>query len=103
MNRNIINKINNEFNFNLPYDEFIKKVDLNKIKNKNNKKVIVTLFSLFITSLCIIIGFNYSKQSLVNETVIMPSEIIISNNKYINQGTTYHNKEYLLEIVGYII
>ena len=103
MNRNIINKINNEFNFNLPYDEFIKKVDLNKIKNKNKKKVIVTLFSLFITSLCIIIGFNYSKQSLVNDTVIMPSEIIISNNKYINQGTTYHNKEYLLEIVGYII
>ena len=82
MNRNIINKINNEFNFNLPYDEFIKKVDLNKIKNKNNKKIIVTSFSLFITSLCIIIGFNYSKQSLVNDTVIMPSEIIISNNKY---------------------
>ena len=59
MNRNIINKINNEFNFNLPYDEFIKKVDLNKIKNKNNKKIIVTSFSLFITSLCIIIGFPF--------------------------------------------
>ena len=57
MNRNIINKINNEFNFNLPYDEFIKKVDLNKIKNKTSfiqsGKLDITFLSLVLILLSI--------------------------------------------------
>lgn len=103
MNKNIINKINNEFNFNLPYDEFIKKVDINKIKKKNNKKIVITSCSLLLVTVCVILGVSYHKKSFVSASIIIPSEIIIFDNKYIDQYKTYHNKEYLLEIVGYII